>query len=94
MGTRFVIPSHIIWLTICHSCRTPTPQNIEEITARGRTLWQSIYTPQDVKLYNKLGSYHPDFIGASRADVPLFTLPHHYTLLSPHARSIADGFSI
>ncbi|GJE84662.1 hypothetical protein PsYK624_007380 [Phanerochaete sordida] len=42
--------------------RSPTPQNIEEITNRGRALWQTIYTPHDVKLYNKLGSYHPDFI--------------------------------
>ena len=49
-----------------HSCRTPTPQNIDEILARGRNLWQTIYTPHDVKLYNKLGSYHPDFIGASQ----------------------------
>lgn len=43
--------------------RTATKENIDEIVARGQGLWETIYTPQDVKLYNKLGSYHPDFIG-------------------------------
>ncbi len=30
--------------------------------ARGQALWASIYEPHAEKLYNKLGSYHPDFI--------------------------------
>lgn len=42
--------------------RVPTAENVDEILTRGRTLWQSIYTPHDEKLYNKLGEYHPDFI--------------------------------
>lgn len=45
--------------------RVPTTENVGEILTRGKTLWQSIYTPHDEKLYNKLGSYHPDFIGSS-----------------------------
>ncbi|KAI0692654.1 hypothetical protein BC835DRAFT_1356381 [Cytidiella melzeri] len=44
------------------SKRSATPQNIEEILGRGKNLWSSIYTPFDVKLHDKLGSYHPDFI--------------------------------
>lgn len=42
-----------------------TPENIEAIKARGQALWDSIYEPHAVKLYNKLGGYHPDFIGTS-----------------------------
>jgi len=44
------------------SKRTATTENIEEIVARGKNLWSSIYTPHAEKLHNKLGSYHPDFI--------------------------------
>ncbi|OCH88309.1 hypothetical protein OBBRIDRAFT_795358 [Obba rivulosa] len=44
------------------SIRIATPENVEEIKARGRALWASIYEPHAEKLYNKLGSYHPDFI--------------------------------
>ena len=43
--------------------RTATPENVEEIKERGRALWASIYEPHATKLWNKLGSYHPDFIG-------------------------------
>ncbi|KIP12832.1 hypothetical protein PHLGIDRAFT_27196 [Phlebiopsis gigantea 11061_1 CR5-6] len=45
-----------------HPRRSPNAQTVEEITARGKALWSSIYAPHDVKLYNKLGGYHPDFI--------------------------------
>ena len=38
--------------------------NIEKFMERGRQLWKDIYTPHDVKLANKLASYHPDFICA------------------------------
>jgi len=44
------------------SLRTAGPESIELIKARGQALWNSIYEPHAVKLYNKLGSYHPDFI--------------------------------
>ena len=45
--------------------RTVTTENVQEIVARGQALWASIYEPHAEKLYNKLGSYHPDFIGES-----------------------------
>lgn len=44
------------------SHRTSTPENIEAVLSRGQALWNSIYAPHEVKLYDKLGSYHPDFI--------------------------------
>lgn len=44
------------------SIREATPQNIEATVARGQALWNSIYQPHAVKLYNKLGDLHPDFI--------------------------------
>ncbi|KAL5488160.1 hypothetical protein ACEPAI_6268 [Sanghuangporus weigelae] len=44
------------------SRRTVTPENVEETVKRGQTLWNNIYQPHAEKLYNKLGSYHPDFI--------------------------------
>ena len=43
--------------------RAATPENVETIVARGRELWASIYEPHAEKLWNKLGTYHPDFIG-------------------------------
>jgi len=45
-----------------NTLREANPDNINEVLDRGRALWKSIYTPQDVKLYNKLGALHPDFI--------------------------------
>ena len=50
--------------------RTSTPENIEAVLSRGQALWNSIYAPHEVKLYGKLGSYHPDFICASAALSP------------------------
>ncbi|EPS26484.1 hypothetical protein PDE_01421 [Penicillium oxalicum 114-2] len=40
--------------------RTPTPDNIAAISARGHALWDSIYRPFEKKLYQKLGTSHPD----------------------------------
>lgn len=40
--------------------RTPSPQNISEISTRGKNLWDSIYRPFEVKLYEKLADSHPD----------------------------------
>ncbi|KAH9943066.1 uncharacterized protein BXZ73DRAFT_97128 [Epithele typhae] len=48
------------------SKRTATKESVDEIMTRGRALWGSIYAPHAEKLYNKLGSYHPDFIGVRR----------------------------
>ena len=58
-------------LTHVSQSRTGTPENIQSIIARGRGLWDSIYEPHADKLYEKLRSYHPDFIGKSHASQTL-----------------------
>jgi len=55
--------------------RVGTPQNIEAIIGRGMALWNSIYEPHAVKLYNKLGALHPDFIS--------FIIQSYGSVLSP-----------
>jgi hypothetical protein len=40
--------------------RTPSPQNITSISQRGKDLWDSVYRPFEVKLYEKLADSHPD----------------------------------
>ncbi|EFQ34341.1 uncharacterized protein GLRG_09485 [Colletotrichum graminicola M1.001] len=50
--------------------RTPNAQNIGDITARGQALWDSIYAPFEVKLYEKLAQSHPD--------LPVHILNSHY----------------
>ncbi|KAJ3514572.1 hypothetical protein NLJ89_g2302 [Agrocybe chaxingu] len=71
-----------------NSRRTATPDNIESIVTRGQTLWNSIYTPHADKLYNKLGSYHPDFI--------TFIIQCYGSVLSPmsgETKSFGDASS-
>ncbi|OIW22816.1 hypothetical protein CONLIGDRAFT_638065 [Coniochaeta ligniaria NRRL 30616] len=52
--------------------------NVDATNARGRQLWQSIYTPFDTKLFDKLAESHPD--------LPVYILGSHYsTLLSDPA---------
>ncbi|CCM01697.1 uncharacterized protein FIBRA_03761 [Fibroporia radiculosa] len=55
--------------------RMAMPENVEAIKARGQALWDSIYQPHAVKLYNKLGGYHPDFI--------VFIIQAYGAVLSP-----------
>jgi hypothetical protein len=50
--------------------RTSTSENLGEITKRGRALWNSIYAPYEVKLYEKLAQSHPD--------LPVHILNSHY----------------
>ncbi|KAN0127518.1 hypothetical protein V8E53_001860 [Lactarius tabidus] len=57
------------------SRRNATPENIDAIVANGMALWNSIYEPHAVKLYEKLGSYHPDFIS--------FIIQSYGSVLSP-----------
>ncbi|KAI6034311.1 hypothetical protein BKA83DRAFT_4188129, partial [Pisolithus microcarpus] len=54
------------------------PLNIEATIERGMALWKSIYEPHAVKLYNKLGDFHPDFIA--------FIIQAYGTILSPLPR--------
>lgn len=64
------IPSPICILI---SPRTPTSGNIDDIIARGRGLWTSIYHPFDEKLYWKLADSHPD--------LPVHIVNHEYGAL-------------
>ncbi|KAH9050043.1 hypothetical protein EDB84DRAFT_722798 [Lactarius hengduanensis] len=57
------------------SRRNATPENIDAILADGMALWNSIYEPHAVKLYEKLGSYHPDFVS--------FIIQSYGSVLSP-----------
>ncbi|KAK1782262.1 hypothetical protein QBC45DRAFT_403337 [Copromyces sp. CBS 386.78] len=50
--------------------RQTTPQNIASVHARGRQLWESVYTPLDAKLEAKLAEAHPD--------LPVHILGSHY----------------
>ncbi|WYZ36027.1 hypothetical protein EsH8_X_000674 [Colletotrichum jinshuiense] len=50
--------------------RAPNAQNIGDITARGQALWNSIYAPFEVKLYEKLAQSHPD--------LPVHIMNSHY----------------
>ncbi|KAH9077423.1 hypothetical protein EDB83DRAFT_2349938 [Lactarius deliciosus] len=57
------------------SSRNATPENIDAILADGMALWNSIYEPHAVKLYEKLASYHPDFAS--------FIIQSYGSVLSP-----------
>ncbi|KAI0069006.1 hypothetical protein BV25DRAFT_1817934 [Artomyces pyxidatus] len=57
------------------SRRHANADNIESIMSRGQGLWDSIYAQHAVKLYNKLGAYHPDFIS--------FIIQSYGAVLSP-----------
>lgn len=50
--------------------RQPTTGNLDDISARGRGLWDSIYAPFESKLISKLAASHPD--------LPVHILNSHY----------------
>ncbi|KAL2813591.1 hypothetical protein BJX63DRAFT_421228 [Aspergillus granulosus] len=54
------LPSSISSSLSTTPTRTPSPTNISEISSRGQALWDSIYRPFEVKLYEKLADSHPD----------------------------------
>jgi len=71
------------------SHRTATSENIESTVKRGRALWDSIYAPHAVKLHDKLGSYHPDFIS--------FIIQSYGTILAPmpgHTKTYSENSSL
>ncbi|KAF3402012.1 hypothetical protein F1880_009744 [Penicillium rolfsii] len=57
---RASLPEEITSQLSTTPTRTPTPENIASISARGHALWDSIYRPFEKKLYSKLGASHPD----------------------------------
>ncbi|KAL7804852.1 hypothetical protein V8C44DRAFT_361524 [Trichoderma aethiopicum] len=64
--------------------RTLTSANIEDVKARGRGLWDSIYAPFEDKLVDKLGTSHPD--------LPVVILNCHYgPLLSDPEEGVKRG---
>ncbi|KAL4955336.1 hypothetical protein BDW69DRAFT_193293 [Aspergillus filifer] len=54
------LPSHISSQLSTTATRTPSPENISDISERGKKTWDSIYRPFETKLYEKLGDSHPD----------------------------------
>ncbi|KAI0030218.1 hypothetical protein K488DRAFT_54695 [Vararia minispora EC-137] len=66
-----------------HPDRACTPENARAVVERGQALWNNIYAPHDVKLANKLGSYHPDFIA--------FIIQSYGAVLSPLPDPAAQG---
>ncbi|EGO55806.1 hypothetical protein NEUTE1DRAFT_86498 [Neurospora tetrasperma FGSC 2508] len=63
--------------------RQTTPSNISAVHARGRQLWESIYTPLDAKLEAKLAEAHPD--------LPVHILGSHYGPLLSDPPSEKNG---
>ena len=67
---------HLIFTTLVRLIdREANAENIDKFMQRGRDLWQDIYAPHDVKLANKLGSYHPDFPCKYQSNRGLANLP-------------------
>ncbi|KKK12512.1 conserved mitochondrial protein [Aspergillus rambellii] len=66
--------------------RTPNPQNIAQISARGKALWDSIYRPFETKLYQKLADSHPD--------LPVHILHSHYGALLSNPPGRTTGADI
>ncbi|KAL2870936.1 uncharacterized protein BJX67DRAFT_377558 [Aspergillus lucknowensis] len=66
--------------------RLPTQSNISEISARGKALWDSIYRPFEVKLYEKLADSHPD--------LPVHILNANYGALLSDPAGRATGANI
>lgn len=52
---------------------------MDTIVARGRLLWNSVYEPYEDKLYDKLSSYHPDFMCEYIVQLFRFSLRHPST---------------
>ena len=50
-----------------------SPNNIDSVLSRGRSLWKSIYNPFDAKLADKLAQSHPD--------LPVFIIEGEYGCL-------------
>ncbi|KAK3346653.1 hypothetical protein B0T25DRAFT_484659 [Lasiosphaeria hispida] len=63
--------------------RAATPENFAAISARGRRLWKSVYTPFDDKLEAKLAESHPD--------LPVHILSSHYGPLLSDPDAEAKG---
>ncbi|SPO04782.1 related to conserved mitochondrial protein [Cephalotrichum gorgonifer] len=81
------LPAEITSRLETRPSRAPTPENIAEITARGRSLWDSVYRPFEDKLVDRLARSHPD--------LPVHILNSHYAPIlsdpAPEARGNLAG---
>ncbi|KAI9731813.1 MAG: hypothetical protein M1818_007678 [Claussenomyces sp. TS43310] len=78
---RASLPKDILTSLSTQPTRAPSAENIDEIRARGLSLWNSIYAPFEVKLYDKLADSHPN--------LPVHILNCHYgALLSDPANGV------
>jgi hypothetical protein len=67
---RSSLPSTVAESLATKPTRMPSTENINAINQRGKALWESIYTPFDSKLIDKLSQSHPD--------LPIHILYSHY----------------
>ena len=70
---RAALPESVLSSLSTTPTRYPTPENVESINSRGRSLWDSIYRPLENKLENKLADAHPD--------LPVFIISGEYGAL-------------
>ncbi|PSN62272.1 hypothetical protein BS50DRAFT_613276 [Corynespora cassiicola Philippines] len=70
---RAALPESVLSSLSTTPTRYPTPENVESINSRGRSLWDSIYRPLETKLENKLADAHPD--------LPVFIISGEYGAL-------------
>ncbi|KAG6061960.1 hypothetical protein E4U17_006084 [Claviceps sp. LM77 group G4] len=64
------LPKSVQSSLVTQPSRTLTRENIDDVSARGRRLWDSVYAPLEEKLLEKLARAHPD--------LPVHILGCHY----------------
>ncbi|KAH8881674.1 hypothetical protein GQ53DRAFT_754127 [Thozetella sp. PMI_491] len=67
---RAGLPADVAAQLTTHPTRQITEANLGPSSKRGRALWDSVYTPFENKLYDKLAESHPD--------LPVHILGSHY----------------
>ncbi|KAH6603292.1 hypothetical protein Trco_008067 [Trichoderma cornu-damae] len=77
------LPGHVAAALGGEASRTLRRDNVEQVKARGRGLWDSIYAPFENKLVDKLGAAHPD--------LPVVILNCHYGPLLSDPRAGKTG---
>jgi len=61
LGTfRSSLPAPVVNALSKEPSRIMTPQNLNLVKDRGRSLWDSVYRPFETKLLDKLADSHPD----------------------------------
>ncbi len=93
---RTGLPSNVITQLSTQPTRQATEANLAHLNKRGRALWNSVYTPFEVKLYDKLGESHPDLPGhiLSSHYGPLLSNPEERGGLGTVGRSLTSILAI